>query len=236
MLLGTYAIYYTYRLRQTRQYDETFRVHLTMAFVTVVVSKLILTPHAGPGALLALGYQYLVLVIGFTILKPRAAAATTAILIALCTALHKAISWYIIYGGSLIDAIEVWSRWFGTHVQGLSPGPSLLPITYLCLMLTWGVISGWVVLRGHHYLDALATIAGPKKTNKWRFGVTILVVTGAIIYTVRDWTALSRVAVFIVVYLTVILPLWRYLTLEYLLPWLQQRYPDLRPVVDIEQL
>jgi hypothetical protein len=228
MLLGTYAVYYAYRLKQTSTFDVEYRSMLSMAFATVAIAKLMLTPHAGPGALLALGYQYLIILSCFSLLRPRLAVLSSALMIAGSTAIHKAISWYIVYGGSLLDAVDVWSRWLAQHLSLGPDGQHLLPVTYVALMLLWGVFSGILVIRADTVFEQFAKANPVNKRRRWRWWVSIGFITVAIAATVHDVSSLGRVAAFIGLYLVVILPLWRYITINYLLPWLQRRYPQLR--------
>lgn len=227
MLLGTFAVYYAYRLRQTTTFDIEYRSLLSMAFATVLVAKLVLTPHAGPGALLALGYQYLIVVTSFSFLKPKMAVLSSAIAIAGTTAVHKAVSWYVVYGGSFIDAVEIWSKWLAQHLSYGPDGQYLLPLSYMLLMLSWGVLSGVFIIRADIALEQFAKRHTPAKEKRWRRWLMIGVITLAIVLTVHDMKAAIRVGTFIGLYIIVILPLWRYLTINYLLPWLQHRYPQL---------
>lgn len=224
MLLGTFVVLYCHQSIIHQQQITRgrsvalWRRQVIYAAMTVVAAKVLLTPHAGPGAFIAIAYQVLICLAIFSITSGRIAVIAAAVVIALFTALHKAISYYILLGSSLVAAIEKWSTTLSDAVAVIPSDTPLLPILYVCAMGLWGLCSAALVL---HYGPWLVTMieqaiipegaAQDHRTHRrvaWWYTIGMLVLIIAITYTTGNPWVVLRVAALILFYRYILRPIW----------------------------
>lgn len=124
----------------------SMREHLIPAVMIVVLVKAMVTPHAGIGAYLAVGFQGFVAFLLFSTALPlRLAAIILGVFSMVESALQKVLVLSALYGNSIWDAVDGLASWVTSKfgLLELSLTSFELVGTYTLVYAIWGMIVGW---------------------------------------------------------------------------------------------
>lgn len=194
-VIGAFAIVIlTMMATIIKRSDLSIREHLLPAVMVVILVKAMVTPHAGIGAYLAVGFQGLIAFLLYSTGLPlRISAVLLGIFSMVESALQKVLVLSLIYGNSIWEAIEGLATWLSQQF-GLSETVLTsfeLVSGYTGIYALWGSIVGWgsVTLARQivqeedisaYQIDILKASdpESRKRRKRWKLVVVVLILVG----------------------------------------------------------
>ena len=210
---------------------------LTSALVAVLTVKFLLSPHSSPSAYLAVSFQAFA---GFAILSAVKSTRIAMILFGVValveSAMQKVIVLYILFGSSLNEALVTWQGWiakkYNLYLSWLAFDS--MAYIYVGVFAVVGLLAGWLAANLISKLERSSMVPALEvptlestSTDHKRRGVSKRLVTLSIVvllllgtYLISDsnlsYLPWLRVIIFVLLWIVVVLPLFKYLGQRYL--------------------
>ncbi len=210
-----------------------FRGNILKALSVVIIIKATITPHAGITAYLAVAFQGISAVIFYSIIPSFKIATILHCMISMVeSALQKVLVLLILYGETLLRAIDQLGKWVSSFLDVPVNQISYSIIgAYAIGFAIWGVLIGWMAIRlttiiqsqlhRERYTVKISKSTGPLMTTSSRrkYGMyfIFLILAALFIYSFfmenRDngWLLIVRVIVILILFYKIIGPLLAYL-------------------------
>jgi hypothetical protein len=126
-----------------------FRQNILKALAVVIVIKATITPHAGITAYLAVAFQGLSAILFYSLIPSFNVGTILHCMISMIeSALQKVIVLLILYGETLLRAVDQLGSWIGKMFQLPVEQVSLSIIGgYAAVFCVWGIMVGWMAIR-----------------------------------------------------------------------------------------
>lgn len=126
---------------------NTFK-NIIQALLIVLLVKITVTPHAGPGAYLAVGFQGLLAALLYPIMNFKLASLIIGIVTMLESAAQKIVTLYVFYGETLVEGVNSLAKNIERNFGMINGFSALdLVIFYLSVYAIWGFIIGLLSIK-----------------------------------------------------------------------------------------
>lgn len=198
-VIGAFAIVVlTMMAAITKRADYSIRKQILPAVMIVILVKAMVTPHAGIGAYLAVGFQGLSAFLLFSTPLPlRFSAVMLGVLSMVESALQKVLVLSVLYGNSIWDAVDSLAKWLTNQFGLVEMSLTSFELVgfYAAVYAIWGIIVGWgsvsiakeIILEDDVKayqidIEKAADSSSKRKKNRWKLWAFVAILIAICVY------------------------------------------------------